>query len=259
MDTENTRQEEGQYLTDTTLFGWPLRVTISWPVTRFHILQVRSGRGEKVRRITISPLVSPTICQTVIKSLPPLTLLNKITKHRRNICWNATVTVYWHNFSLIGLQLERNQFQLISSVKCISKETLQRCRFSDVFTFRSSEEQLICSIHTQHWLWVALGYRNTLQGCSSTPLHTPDGTDHTPTVHKHTESVRVVPKSINQQDLGLQGTGWPQTCIFFVDYTEAIQTHTLLTESARINYSLEELCTQLCFHHFRRRGLHPTT
>lgn len=234
MDTENTRQEEGQYLTDTTLFGWPLRVTISWPVTRFHILQVRSERGEKVKCITNSPLVSPTICQTVIKSLPPLTLLNKITKHRRNICSNPTVTVYleWHNFSLI----ERNQFQLINSVKCISKETLQRCCFGDVFTLRSSEEQLICSVHTQHWLWVALGYRNTLQGCSSTPLHTSDGTDHTPTVHKHTESVRVVPKSINQQDLGLQSTGWPQTCIFCWLYRSNTNPY-IAHWKRRINYA----------------------
>lgn len=29
VETEKTRQEEGQYFTDTTLFGWPLRVTIS--------------------------------------------------------------------------------------------------------------------------------------------------------------------------------------------------------------------------------------
>lgn len=47
-------------------------------------------------------------------------------------------------------------------------------------TFRSSEKQLICSIHTQDWLRMALSYRNTLQGRRPTPFHTPDGIDHTP-------------------------------------------------------------------------------
>ena len=55
-----------------------------------------------------------------------------------------------------------------------------------MFTFRPSEKQLVCSIHTQHRLRMALGYRNTLQGRRPTPLHTPDGIDHTPKDHTHT-------------------------------------------------------------------------
>lgn len=42
VETVKTRPESLQYLTDTTLLGCPLRVTISCPVTKFHILQVRS-------------------------------------------------------------------------------------------------------------------------------------------------------------------------------------------------------------------------
>lgn len=44
MDTENTRPEWLQYLMETTLLGWPLRAAISCPVTKFHILQLRSVR-----------------------------------------------------------------------------------------------------------------------------------------------------------------------------------------------------------------------
>ena len=41
-DTENTSPEWLQYLMETTLLGWPFRAAISCPVTRFHILQLRS-------------------------------------------------------------------------------------------------------------------------------------------------------------------------------------------------------------------------
>lgn len=48
VETVKTRLELLQYLTDTTLLGCPLRVTISCPVTRFHILQVRSEHKVKM-------------------------------------------------------------------------------------------------------------------------------------------------------------------------------------------------------------------
>jgi hypothetical protein len=53
VETEKTRQEEEQYLTETTLLGCPFSVTISCPVTRFHILHVRSDekREREKRRV----------------------------------------------------------------------------------------------------------------------------------------------------------------------------------------------------------------
>lgn len=48
VETVKTRPELLQYLTDTTLLGCPLSVTISCPVTRFHILHVRSVGKKKI-------------------------------------------------------------------------------------------------------------------------------------------------------------------------------------------------------------------
>lgn len=45
VDTVNTSPVWLQYLMDTTLLGCPLREAISCPVTRFHILQLRSAGG----------------------------------------------------------------------------------------------------------------------------------------------------------------------------------------------------------------------
>lgn len=56
VDTVNTSPVWLQYLMETTLFGCPLREAISWPVTRFHILQLRSvGRRTCPRALEVSP------------------------------------------------------------------------------------------------------------------------------------------------------------------------------------------------------------
>lgn len=49
-----------------------------------------------------------------------------------------------------------------------------------VCTFRASEQQLVCGVHTQDRLGVALRHRHTLQRCRPTPLHASDGIDDAP-------------------------------------------------------------------------------
>lgn len=116
-------------------------------------------------------------------------------------------------------------------------------------TFRSSEKQLICSIHTQDWLRMALSYRNTLQGRRPTPFHTTDGIDHTPkdtVTHTYSVNCAYTHKGLEADVFAsnyrcihcthrLITNMHTNTNVFSI--TETIQIHTNLTGYIQMMYS----------------------
>lgn len=148
VDTVNTSPVWLQYLMETTLFGCPLREAISWPVTRFHILQLRSvGRRTCPRALEVSP--PRARCPGDNTPSEPL-------PHPQGQRKGASQPQHEDRTGTTPLTANISQ-----PAPTASASSLPLCPSP---TFGPSEEQLISGIQAEHRLGVSLCHRDTLQG-----------------------------------------------------------------------------------------------